>query len=75
MGGTDLIYKHTHAMMQVYLSVYGVSGDAGQYTLRVETGVTELQSAVRVCMSRCERGCSWLSIHVCLSDLHTYTYY
>lgn len=45
---------HPHAMyvhIQVYLSVYGASGEAGQYTLRVETGVTELQSAVRVCMS------------------------
>jgi hypothetical protein len=35
-------------MKQVYLAVYGYSGDSGQYTLRVETGVSELQSAVCV---------------------------
>jgi hypothetical protein len=44
MQSTDT-YVQTYT--QIYLSVYGYSGDSGQYTLRVETGVTELQSAVR----------------------------
>ena len=38
---------HYKPNQQVYLSVYGYAGEVGQYTLRVETGVSELQSAVR----------------------------
>lgn len=33
--------------------MFGASGGPGQYTLRVETGVTELQSAVRIYLCVC----------------------
>lgn len=42
-----ITYTISNKPKQVYLSVYGYAGDVGQYTLRVETGVSELQSAVR----------------------------
>jgi hypothetical protein len=57
MGRKCKVLTHIHQtptyITQIYLSVYGYSGDSGQYTLRVETGVSELQSAVRGDLSVC----------------------